>query len=259
MKITTTVSACLLASFCVQGQNLILNGDFAAGNTNFTSDYSYSPGNMNPQGVYCVTNSPYLVSGRVWGSFGDNTSGNGLMLLGNGDSTATNAVWRQSVTVATDTSYLFSAWAANAYPANPASFYFFVNGVPRGNPVALPADTTGVWQNYSVVWNSESNATALLEIRMLNTAFFGNDFVLDDLSFRRLASPTSPPLSIQTAAQVSWPSVANQLYQVQWADVLGSNQWFSFGPPVVGNGTTNVIFDPMGNNSQRFYRVLPIN
>ncbi|MCX6925011.1 MAG: hypothetical protein NT154_17635 [Verrucomicrobia bacterium] len=263
MKTTTTIAACLVAALCAQGQNLILNGDFEAGNTSFTNDYLYSPLDMQPAGTYCVTNDPGLVHG-AWTSFGDHTTGAGLMLVANGDAEPTNVVWRQTVNVSPNAGHLFSAWAASAYTDSPGRFFLFVNGVQQGNVVELPS-TTGVWQNYSVIWSSEASVSALLEVRLLTTESYGNDFVLDDLSFRGLTVAAPPPrLSIQkavagAAVELSWPSVTNQLYQLQWADEVATNQWFSLGPPLAGNGSTNSIVDLLGSNSKRFYRVVPVN
>ena len=263
MKTTTIIAACLVAALCAHGQNLILNGDFAAGNTAFGNDYLYSPANMESAGTYCVTANPASVHG-LWASFGDHTTGAGLMLAANGNSSPTNVVWRQTVSVSPNAAYLFSAWAASAYPSNPGRFFLFVNGVQQGNVVDLPS-TTGLWQNYSVIWSSEVSVSAQLEIRMLSTASYGNDFVLDDLWFRGLTVAAPPPrLSIQravagAAVELSWPSVTNQLYQVQWSGEVATNQWFSLGPPVAGNGSTNSIVDPLESNSKRFYRVVPVN
>ena len=263
MKITTTIAAALLALSCAHGQNLILNGDFEAGNTDFTNDYEYSPENMFPQGVYCVVGNPSSVHNQ-WSSFGDHTTGSGLMLVANGDSSPTNAVWRQTVSVAPNAAYVFSAWAASAHPANPGQFFFFVNGEQQGNAVKVPG-AVGLWQNFSVVWSSGDVSSAVLEIRMLTTASFGNDFVLDDLSFRSVSgTATPPPISIrpvveEEAVELSWPAELDQLYQLQWAPGLETNQWFSLGAPVAGNGTTKTIDDPLENNSQRFYRVIAVD
>ena len=100
---------------------------------------------------------------------------------------------------------------------------------------------------------------------MLSTAGYGNDFVLDDLSFRQV-SVAAPPLRVsiqrtaaEDAVELSWPSVTNQLYQVQWADDLGANQWFSLGAPVPGTGTNVFVSDAIEGKAQRFYRVVPVN
>ena len=247
-----------LTLFSARAQNLIQNGDFEAGNTAFSNDYVYSAVNLVPEGTYSVVKNPHSVHGS-WASFGDHTSGSGLMLAANGSPNPTNVVWRQTVAVTPNTKYLFSAWAASSYPISPSEFHFIVNGEPQGNVVALPP-ATGVWQNYSAFWESSNAVSAKLEVRMLNTAFNGNDLVLDDLSFRRVNSSIPlPGTAINIAVQIRWVTVTNQLYQVQWANTVNTNQWFSLGNPVGGNGGTNVYFDAVGTNYERFYRVIPVD
>ena len=92
IKTTSILMACLLLALGGRGQNLILNGDFETGNTNFSNDYTYSPDNMMPADTYCVTTQPSRVHG-AWASFGDHTTGAGLMLVANGDWELTNVVW----------------------------------------------------------------------------------------------------------------------------------------------------------------------
>ncbi len=56
-----TAAGCLLAwAVPAAAQNLVPNGNFEAGNTGFTSDYTYSPGNGFPQSTYTVTTNPQL-------------------------------------------------------------------------------------------------------------------------------------------------------------------------------------------------------
>jgi hypothetical protein len=263
MNSRISLAWCALCVFSAQAQNLVVNGDFEAGNTQFSNDYFYSPDDMWPAGTYCVVTNPASVHG-AWTSFGDHTTGAGLMLAANGDSSPTNVVWRQTVSVSPDAAYLFSAWSASAYPQSPGRFFFFVNGVQQGSVVDLPG-TTGLWQNYSVIWSSETSISALLEIRMLTTEFEGNDFVLDDLSFRQLTGDRTPPrLSLRRAVgefavELSWPSIPHQLYQIQWTDALITRPWFSLGAPLPGTGTTLLVIDAIEDNAPRFYRVVPVN
>jgi hypothetical protein len=75
---------------------------------------------------------------------------------------------------------------------------------------------------------------------------------IDNLQF----SCSGPPsLSIQLAAAISWPSVLNSIYQVQWAPRVNSNAWFNLGPPLTGNGACLEVCDTVGPGS-RFYRVV---
>jgi hypothetical protein len=74
----------------------------------------------------------------------------------------------------------------------------------------------------------------------------------------RLECHPSPPLEINIdhAVEVWWRSVAGQLYQVQSASHLAPAQWSDLGSPVLGNGTTNSIFDSTRHSAKRLYRVI---
>src|SRR5262245_56943309 len=70
----------------LSGQNLITNGDFALAITGFTSGYTYSPGNILDPGTYDVVDNPAhsRPNDNESASYGDHTSGTGLMLAVNG-------------------------------------------------------------------------------------------------------------------------------------------------------------------------------
>ena len=120
--------------------NLVYNGDFEAGNTGFSSDYSYGNvhfGGLN--GSYWIGASPATAPGAWgdWMNFGDHTSGQGFMLIANGpasDELQLFNIWSQTVPVEPDTTYAFTFWAAtlsNDSPA-PAQIQANVNGVSLG-------------------------------------------------------------------------------------------------------------------------------
>ena len=152
--------------------NLIVNGDFESGNTGFSSDYTFSPGNLFPPAVYDVLSDPSSAHFAAT-SFGDHTSGSGLMMAVNGATLTGLTVWSQAVTVPPNTDYNFSAWVASWFPASPAQLQFLINGSPIGT-VTAPS-TTGIWQQFATTWNSGSNTSAIIEIIDLNTAFFGTE------------------------------------------------------------------------------------
>ncbi len=83
--------------FAVTPPNLITNSDFEAGDTGFISDYT-AQNDLTPPLTYAVGTSPSLHH-IAWLNFGDHTSGNGKMMIVNGDENRTDAVvWRQDVT-----------------------------------------------------------------------------------------------------------------------------------------------------------------
>ena len=88
--LTPVMVVCLALTTTGLGANLIVNGDFEAGNTGFTSDYTYVAPPLSNSGtnslgapaVYSVETDPY--KGHAgWASYGDHTSGAGNMLIGN--------------------------------------------------------------------------------------------------------------------------------------------------------------------------------
>ena len=60
--------------------NVITNGDFEAGNTGFSSDYTFSPGNIWDPATYDIVSDPND-SHNLATSFGDHTTGDGLMMV----------------------------------------------------------------------------------------------------------------------------------------------------------------------------------
>ena len=82
--------------------NLVSNGDFEAGNTGFSSDYTYvattGPTALQPPSVYAVGTNPSLYHSS-WSSFGDHTSGTGKMMIVNGTTSTSEPkalVWGQN-------------------------------------------------------------------------------------------------------------------------------------------------------------------
>jgi hypothetical protein len=168
--------------------NLILNSGFELGNNgDFSSDYVYSS-NLYPAKTYNIGGDPSAFHSS-WYSFGPH-QGNMMMIL-NGAETP-DKVWGQGITgLSANTDYYFSAWVASSYPTNPADLHFSINGVELGASLT-PSNTIGGWTQFYVLWNSGANLTADIKIVNTNTAYDGNDFVLDDLSFDTKAPVPEP-------------------------------------------------------------------
>ncbi|MDQ6788114.1 MAG: hypothetical protein M3033_15020 [Acidobacteriota bacterium] len=169
------------AFFNIAAQNLITNGDFSSGNTGFTSSYTYQT-NLVPETTYYVGANPRTYH-PSWASFGDHTTGSGLMMIVNGDTTVGSSVWKQSnISVTRNTAYDFSVWAASSYFQNPAVLDIYINSVLVGTINCT--STTGQWIQTSVLWNSGGSKSATIEIKNRNANAGGNDFVIDDISLR---------------------------------------------------------------------------
>jgi hypothetical protein len=118
-------------------------------------------------------------------------SGSGNYLIVNGNSvggfpavaaTLPLTVWEETITVAPDTLYRFSAQAANIYGANPATLEFYANSLLLGPAFMVgAAGTTGDWNTFDGYWYSGSNTSVALTIVDANTIASGNDFGVDNI------------------------------------------------------------------------------
>ena len=178
--------------------NLVVNGDFEAGNSGFSSDYLLSFPN-NGEGQYFVgTNAQAWNSNLIANP--DHTEGDGgLMFLGNGSSAAL-PVWFSSdaIPVSSDTDYFFEAWVMNLCcrpgtlgngvdPVGPSVLSFYANDELLGT---RSSSELGVWEPLSTIWSSGSATSVVLRLVNSNTGFRGNDFAVDDIF---LGTETSVP------------------------------------------------------------------
>jgi hypothetical protein len=159
--------------------NIIINGDFEAGNTGFSSGYTYSPGNLWDPETYDIVSDPQL-SHSLAASFGDHTSGSGYMMAINGSETAGVSLWLQPVSVIPDALYRLSFWVANWYPSAPTTLEVQINGESIGS---ISPTGVGVWQEFTADWLPNGATSASIGIVSLGTAYSGNDYALDDISF----------------------------------------------------------------------------
>lgn len=163
---------------------LLTNGNFSQGNSGFHSAYAYAPGQTSGgnEGKYTVGTNPMSWNTDGFQDCRDHTSSGGLMLMLNGAGDQRTA-WQQHVNVLPNTNYIFSGWAQRISGTNPATLKFLVNDVELGSTLTLHA-TNCAWTNFSLIWYSGNATQATLAIKNINTSASGNDFALDDLSFR---------------------------------------------------------------------------
>ncbi len=186
--------------------NLVVNGDFEAGNSDFTSDYAFSPGANTDEGQYTVRSNPFPWN-SLFISGVDHTSGSGLMYVGNGSAVDGAVVWRSTtIAVAPNTNYFFEAFVTDVccsapFPGNtPSILEFSVSGDSLGTATTNLA-LAGTWQGLSKEWNSGANTSVTLSLINRNTARAGNDFAIDDIYLGTTSTvlPTVPePATIAT-------------------------------------------------------------
>lgn len=170
--------------------NLVVNGDFSAGATGFTSDYIPGTGGafglLSNEGQYAVDTDPNLTH-MNFASYGDHTSGTGNMMVVNGSGIANTNVWCQTIAVTPNTDYNFSSWFSTCVSSSPAILQFAINGTQLGTPATAPF-ATGVWAPFNATWNSGTSTSATICITNQNIATSGNDFALDDIEFRGICT-----------------------------------------------------------------------
>lgn len=175
------------------GPELVVNGDFSSGNTGFSTNYIVGTGGAYGQlsnaGTYAISTSPSLVHNN-FSLCGDHTTGTGNMMIVNGANNPGTDVWCQTIAVSPNTDYQFSTWLANALnDPNVAQLQFSINGINLGAPFSA-ATTACTWNQFFEVWNSGANTSVQICVTNLNSSGGGNDFSLDDISFRPVCTYT---------------------------------------------------------------------
>jgi gliding motility-associated-like protein len=171
----------------IYGVNLVANGDFELGNTDFTTSYNQDcnpSGGMISENEYCVTNNPHNVYSSS-SNCADRTSGSGLMFVGKGDTVSNSNVWEQTVSIAPNTTYAFSFWGMNWLNSATSltNFDVIINGVDQQKSFQVNPPSCD-WKRFIVIWNSDTNKTADIKIINLSNALQGNDFAIDDIKLQ---------------------------------------------------------------------------
>jgi len=184
-----------------QAQNLILNGNFSSGNSNFTSQYTYvtGSGSANPEGVYSVVTQANDVH-NAWGNYFDRTSGNssGRYFVANASADITKTVWQSNLLNVSqaNTPYRFEAYLMAIYPLEnnyPSLSFEIGNGTTwttMGTTTTL--NSRGNWTFTYVDGVFGGSGDFYVRLKNSNAAAGGNDLGLDDIYFGlRSAAPSS--------------------------------------------------------------------
>lgn len=225
----TSASGCTATATIAVAQDLVVNGDFTAGNTGFTSDYTYQPdvaGNnelVNDAGTngYGVGTNGQNYHPNFWGTDHTNNSpGPRNFMIVNGHGTL--VIWKESITVIPNTTYYFSAWGIGLNNGLPvARLQFNVNGVQVGSidtlAVGINSNANNNWSRFYGNWTSGPTTTSVnISITDLETSLSANDFGIDDVSFATLSTFVTLTSSTGTDAQVlcANKTITNIVYNV---------------------------------------------
>ena len=166
------------------GGNAVVNGNFS-GSGGFTSSYALNNAPTLQPGQYWIGSNPSQINAG-FAACGDHTSGSGNMMVVNGAANQSTSIWCQTFTMAPNSTYKFEAWLASLSSASPAqlSVNFLINNVMWSQNFFAPT-TTCTWEPFCIPWTNGPNTVSVtICLVNQNAATTGNDFAIDDISFR---------------------------------------------------------------------------
>ena len=202
--------------------NLVQNGDFEAGNTGFNTPLSPFVSPPLDAGQYIVVNDASTVHFAYKQK--DHTSGSGNFMVIKAPNVATD-VWCQTVPVKTNTYYRFAVWLNSVvnhvnYPGTPnAKVELHINGQKISKNVTI-TDLPDEWILLDTLWFSGSATTANLCVHDIATDGNGNDFGLDDISFKECECTIAVDAGLDVAGCVG------DSVQLSATSDLGTLSWF---------------------------------
>jgi hypothetical protein len=241
---TQTIPIVTPGTYCVQvtalGANLFTNGNFSAGNSGFTTGYTYIS-NYNVC-HYFIAPSFFGYSGVNYAITDHSPSSDNMFMSVDGCTIANTLLWQQTVSTITPfTNYKFSFWVMSGSTAPPI-FTIKVNGVTQATLASggLSTSTSPVWELKSFTWNSGTNTSATFSVTDIQTFGFGNDFALDDFTLQALGCTTTVCHTV-----LSCCTDMNVDYTYSTTDLAPNSNKITFGTPTVSgcSGTLSYFWD----------------
>lgn len=220
--------------------NLISNGNFEAGNSGFTHEYSYGfPGGTFGPGWLSVGTNPLGYNGS-WAPCGDHTSGSGNQLIVDGHTSANAKVWCQTVSVSPGKTYLVRFYVQSVFPAAPCQLNVLANNVSFGT---VQGGALCDWQSFEECFKATS-ASVEICIRETSGIGYGNDFAIDDIEMYEKCMDTDEVVVevVDLKAQAAIPQPPRCASDVFDLNALGSStgpniryEWRSDGGTIVSS------------------------
>jgi hypothetical protein len=158
----------------------------------------------------------------------------------------------QTLTTVSGQQYLFSSWVNSPDGSGPNECSISWNGTTLFDGTNMPAIG---WTNLAFVVTATGSSTVIDFAMRDDSTWLG----LDDVSVTPLQTAA---LAFNTVAasggsiNLSWNSVPNQVYQLQFTTNLTSGSWLNLGNAITATNSTVTTTDLNPSDSQRFYRVM---
>jgi len=244
-QVTSPASSVTLTKLSSGSQSAV-NGNFSAGNSGFTTQYTHNPTSIWNEGTYAVGPNPNAVHPN-FGTWGDHTTGTGNYMIVNGSILPNQTIWQQTITFPAGSTVTMSYWVLSlALPAG--SLRVMMNGVQAGVAQAAPG-AVGQWSLRTQTFTAPANGVCTVALQGVITTGSGNDFGIDDISFTYSCTATKTAWLIPnpTPMPLAWVNRTSGCdpFCATWHDVSS----VSSGQLVArlwdfGDGTTDTAKDP---------------
>ncbi len=245
-------SLLLLVAASTARSTIIVNGDFEAGNTGFTSEYTYvppGPGSLDLEERYTVDTDPQQ-NNNTFLSIGDHTTGTGLMMIINASETTGAVVWQgtTSSSLTVGEQYDFSFWVA-ILRDRPASLTVTLGSTSIDVPVP---EADGIWRRMALTFTADV-AHPILGVGV-SADFAGLGFALDDMDVFLVGTTTNPPPPTPTPTPSPSPSpTPAKLQNISTRlQVLTGDQVLIGGFIITGDDPKMVILRALGPSLSDF-------
>jgi gliding motility-associated-like protein len=179
---STPVNATYQYNIVKRSPNVVNNGNFSNGNSGFSSEYILDS-LVNTAGHYFVCNKP-----RLWNPLYQDCTTD-TMLVVNGSTVKSLAVWKSRLHVTANTNYAFSF---NAYSLTKTKSLVLEVSINQGEVIGRVqlSDTACEVKNFSTTWFSSLDTLVNITITDLDTAGTNNNFALDSIGLRAISLKT---------------------------------------------------------------------
>jgi hypothetical protein len=213
---------------------LVQNGGFETGDlTNWVLNGTPFDANFVDNGTYVPAIQPH--SGRYCAVMGQAGS---------------LAYLSQTLSTVNGQQYVFSSWVDSPDGNSPNECSISWNGATLFDQTNIPAIG---WTNLGFIVTATGGSTVIQFAMRDDVTWLG----LDDVSVIPLQAPAFKTVAnLGGSIHLSWNSVSNLVYQLQFTTNLASGSWLNLGNPITATNSTVATIDSSPSDRQRFYRIM---
>lgn len=156
----------------------------------------------------------------------------------------------QTLSTVSGQQYIFSAWVNSPDGGAPNECSISWNGTTLFDGVDMGAIG---WTNLTFTVTATGNSTVIQFGMRDDATWLG----LDDVNVVPLLAPAFKTVANSAGSiQLTWNSVSNLVYQLQYSTNLTTGSWSNLGNPITGVSNTVTATDSNPSDRQRFYRLM---